>query len=399
MTATLELSKLADVASINPRLVVRPEAEELISFIPMSAVDAVTGATDSCQDRPFAEVSKGYTLFADGDVLVAKITPCFENGKIAQARLARSVGVGSTEFHVIRPKSARLDARYLLHFLRRPAVKLAGERRMTGSAGQRRVPESYLANLAIPMPSMDEQRRIAKVLDRSNELRIKRREALVHLDDLAQSIFLDIFGDPVANPKEWPVAAMSTLFDKPPTYGTMIPASALGGSWLCLRVANIQDWKIDLSDRKYVDLEGSGLNRHVVKDGDVLLARAIASQEHLGKAVVAHPGKGQWAFDSHLMRLSFDARRANPEYICAFFRSSGGRSLFLRVTRRSSVQFNINTKEISKLCLPVPPVAQQNEFAGRMQEVEDLRAAHRGALAELDALFASLQDRAFRGLL
>ncbi|MEU7615190.1 restriction endonuclease subunit S [Micromonospora rifamycinica] len=261
------------------------------------------------------------------------------------------------------------------------------------------LPVEKLKDMRILLPSIEEQRRIAEVLDRADRLHAKRREALAHLDELGQSIFVDMFGNPAVNPKSWPVAPLATLFDRPPIYGTMIPASSTIGGWLCLRVANIQEWALDLSDRKYVDLEDRALERHVVRNGDVLLARAIASQEHLGKAIVARPGSDRWAFDSHLMRLSFDARRADPEYIRALFMSPGGRSLFLRVTRRSSVQYNINTKEISALRLPVPPLVRQKEFAHRIHAIDDIRTAHRTHLAELDALFGSLQDRAFRGLL
>src|ERR1700730_17221356 len=109
--------RLGDVATINPRISERPTSEALVSFIAMADVDARTGVTTRGEDRPFGEVSKGYTHFRNEDILVAKITPCFENGKIAQACLRHSYGSGSTEFHVIRPDVNQLNARYLLHFL------------------------------------------------------------------------------------------------------------------------------------------------------------------------------------------------------------------------------------------------------------------------------------------
>ncbi|MEU4816988.1 restriction endonuclease subunit S [Micromonospora aurantiaca] len=325
-----------------------------------------------------------------GSVLLSSRAPI---GHVAINTIPMATNQG---FKSLVPDARAVEAKYLYWWLKANRSYLEG---LGNGATFKEISKAIVSQVEIPLPPLAEQRRIAEVLDRADELRAKRREALGHLDDLTQSIFLDMFGDPAANPKSWPIAAMSTLFDRPPIYGTMIPGSQLGGGWLCLRVANIQDWELDLSDRKYVDLDGPALERHVVRNGDILLARAIASQEHLGKAVVARPGEDQWAFDSHLMRLSFDARRAEPEYIRAFLKSPGGRSLFLRVTRRSSVQYNINTKEMSALRLPVPPLARQKEFAARMQAVDDLRMAHRTALAELDALFSSLQDRAFRGLL
>ena len=141
---------LDEVAELNPRLAETLAPDDEVSFVPMSAVSAETAGITEEETRSYAEVSKGYTPFVTGDVLVAKITPCFENGKIAQAQLAHRVGFGSTEFHVVRPRVDKLDARYTLHFLRHGNVRLAGERRMTGSAGQRRVPENFLAKLRNP---------------------------------------------------------------------------------------------------------------------------------------------------------------------------------------------------------------------------------------------------------
>src|SRR5690606_4876502 len=103
------------------------------------------------------------------------------------------------------------DHRYVLHALRQPAFRLAGEKRMTGSAGQRRVPSDFLSTFHIPLPTFSEQKRIAEILDRAEALRAKRRAALAHLDTLTQSIFLEMFGDPAANPKGWPRDELGTV--------------------------------------------------------------------------------------------------------------------------------------------------------------------------------------------
>jgi restriction endonuclease S subunit len=114
---------------------------------------------------------------------------------------------------LVRPRE-KANARYLLWFLRQRWIRREGELRMTGSGGQRRVPEAYLRDFRIPLPSLDEQKRVAVILDQVDALRAKRREAIALLDDLAQSIFLDIFGDRIIRCDAGSVIALSSVTDK-----------------------------------------------------------------------------------------------------------------------------------------------------------------------------------------
>src|SRR5438105_80432 len=110
---TWPLKPLCEVANINPKFHIdNMNGDSLVSFVPMAAVSETLGTVSWEEQRPLAEVMKGFTPFLNGDVLIAKITPCFENGKIALAQLGHHVGFGSTEFHVVRPFPHLLDARY-----------------------------------------------------------------------------------------------------------------------------------------------------------------------------------------------------------------------------------------------------------------------------------------------
>ena len=143
----------------------RVNANTLVSFAPMEDLGIDRKFLNVTQERPLSSVVGSYTYFTDGDVLLAKITPCFENGKLGIAkRLKNGVGFGSSEFIVMRPHQG-LDGEYLYYFLARPAFRSEGADRMGGAVGQQRVPREFVEGYHIPLPPLPEQRRIVAILD------------------------------------------------------------------------------------------------------------------------------------------------------------------------------------------------------------------------------------------
>lgn len=163
---TRPVAPLLEVIELNPRKFSNPPTDdELVSFVPMKAVEEESGHLDPSEARPWSEVRKGYTPFEEGDVLFAKITPCMENGKYALAQgLVGGRAAGSTEFHVLRPKPS-LDSKYLLYYLLRIELRQSARQSMRGAAGQLRVPPIFFEGLSIPLPSLDEQRRIVAEIE------------------------------------------------------------------------------------------------------------------------------------------------------------------------------------------------------------------------------------------
>lgn len=158
---------LLAVCELNPKLEanVRPAVDAPVTFVPMAAVDEQLAAITSPEERPYAEVQKGYTAFAEGDVLFAKVTPCMENGKAAVAHnLIGGIGFGSTEFHVLRPDTRLILAEYLLHFIRQPAFREQAKAAFVGTGGLQRVPPDFFKRVKLPLPSLPEQRRIVDAL-------------------------------------------------------------------------------------------------------------------------------------------------------------------------------------------------------------------------------------------
>ena len=137
-----------------------------------------------------------------------------ENGKCAIAKtLINGIGFGSTEFHVIRAKE-QLIPEWAYYFLRQERTRRKAELSMTGSAGQKRVPSSFLEEVLIPLPSLSEQKRIVNILEKADHLRRQRRYALELSNTYLQAVFLEMFGDPTNNPNKWPKDRLSQLYDK-----------------------------------------------------------------------------------------------------------------------------------------------------------------------------------------
>lgn len=379
MSAKFPTAKLTDIAELNPTLGKKLPAEELVSFVPMASLSAESASVETTQDRPYAEVAKGFTPFLDGDVLVAKITPCFENGKIAQARLPRSHGFGSTEFHVVRARSGVTESRYLHHYLRLEEVRTNGQRRMTGSGGQRRVPSNFLADLAIPLPPLEEQRRIAAILDQAETLRTQRRTALALLDNLTQSLFLDMFGDPVANPKGWPIKHFGDVGTNEDYKRIPVKSSdrdSRKGQYAYYGASGIIDWV----DEFLFD----GTRLLVGEDGANLAVRATP---------VAYMAYGKYWVNNHAHVIAENSQ-ANLRYLEYFIEQ-----IDLKPYLSGSAQPKLNRANLDRIPVALPPIALQQTFATRIAAIEALKATHRQALATLDALFASLQQRAFAGAL
>jgi len=159
---------LSEVCEINPpRKEIKNLPEDLeVSFVPMNAVNEVTGEIKNSLIRTLKDVKKGYTYFREGDVLFAKITPCMENGKAAIAKnLVNGIGFGSTEFHVLRPLN-EVTPEWIFHFIRQKSFRKIAARYMTGSVGQQRVPKEFLEKARIPVPSISLQKSLTNHLNR-----------------------------------------------------------------------------------------------------------------------------------------------------------------------------------------------------------------------------------------
>lgn len=221
--------------------------------------------------RKLGDVGGSYTYFAEGDVLLAKITPCFQNGKLSIARgLRNSVGFGSSEFIVLRPRSA-LQAEYLYYFLSQAAFRNEGVARMGGSVGQQRVPIEYVLDQRIPLPSLPEQRRIVEILDEAFAAIAKAKANTERNLQNARAVFESrLFSMFVNCPSGWLTASIGEhirFID----YRGKTPSKTESGLRL-ITAKNVKMGFLQLEPIEYVaeDSYESWMTRGIPKRGDVL---------------------------------------------------------------------------------------------------------------------------------
>jgi len=281
----------------------------------------------------------------------------------------------------------RINGRFLYHFLKTvdfyclaPATTVPALRK------------SDLARLPVPLPLLPEQRRIATILDQADALRAKRREALAQLDSLTQSIFIEMFGDPVVNPKNWIKRPFSEVCET--KLGKMLDAKQQTGQnkKRYLRNANVQWFRIDLFDLLEMDFDSDARQTFNLQQGDLL----ICEGGEPGRAAIWQGQLEDVYFQKALHRGRLKPGISNPEYLVWllwFLAHKGG--LSDHVT--SATIAHLTGEKLKAMKIPVPPLDTQQIFAVRIQAIETLKATHHAALAELDTLFASLQHRAFQG--
>jgi type I restriction enzyme, S subunit len=291
---------------------------------------------------------------------------------------------------LLRPRADSLNGKFLMHWLNSPAGRGQMLRNMSGAAIKRLV-LGQIREAEIPLPPLDEQRRIAAILDQADELRRKRREALERLQAFKTISFETMFlGLHAAD------TPLGTIQDLTATtqYGTSSKAGETG-EFPILRMGNITyEGELDRRDMKFIDLAPREVAKYTVVPGDILFNRTN-SPDLVGKTAVFR-GEERLAFAGYLVRLRTNDR-ADPEYVSAYLNSKRGKAILRGMCKTIIGMSNINAQELRSIPIPLPPLPLQGAFAARVAEIDRLKSHHRAHLEKLDALFASLQHRAFRG--
>lgn len=364
---------ILDVCQLNPPLSLdkRPSDDTLVSFVPMSAVDEGQGAISSAEERPFAEVQKGYTPFRNGDVLFAKVTPCMENGKAAIAQgLSHGIGFGSTEFHVLRPNIELVLPAYVFYFVRQSWFREQAAVSFIGTGGLQRVPPGFFKRVKFPLPPLPEQQRIVEMLRESSlslSVDASRREKLAKVVNQCLTATIALCSE-----TDWhPLGRLVTS-----KYGTSMRADADKSTGVpVLRIPNVIGGEIDLDDLKYVELSNAELARLRLALGDVLIVRSNGNPEYVGRCAVVDSATSllESVYASYLIRLRPDPERVLGSYLAALLNSPVGRMAMRNAIRTTAGQSNLSAESLAGVRIPVPTPDQQRHFAQVWQAAQVVR--------------------------
>lgn len=293
---------------------------------------------------------------------------------------------------VLRPSSGELNDRYLYRWFSSPSVQA-----LARSFGQQTTNISNL-NLArclqmlVPVPPIEEQRRIADVLDRAEAIVAKRRESLRRLDELAKSLFLDMFGALDA------VTDFGSVILNGPTNGLYRPSSDYGSGSPILRIDGFDSEGLKVNEWKRVRVSRTDLERYSLAIGDIVINR-VNALSHLGKSALIERLDEPAVFESNMMRIRLDSSRVLPRYVIAWLQTSSVKQQVLAKAKKAINQASINQSDVRALEMPSAPLRLQEEFVYRVEHVLVQREIVRLGVATTLELFLALQQRAFSGRL
>jgi type I restriction enzyme S subunit len=418
---------LSQAVEINPRMDSRGLPDDFpVSFLPMEAVEDQGAGGFRLQTRPLGEVSKGYTPFGEGDIVWAKIAPCMQNGKSTVVTgLKNGLGFGSTEFHVLRPKSKQVLAEYVWYFLSFGKILDVAQSAFTGSAGQQRVPVEFLRDLPFPLPPLQMQQELVATMNTARVLRqqqlsdaeelmggidkvvlsalgiepnppqrnvfaVQAGQALGRVDADFHSPKFQAFRHGLENGKypAKPIGAICAAVNTGFAAGRQDQAFDLTAGVPHLRPLNLNAYgELSISHTKFVPIKAVSAADYC-QQGEVLFNNTN-SAELVGKSAVfdlAQP----CACSNHMTRLRLTSE-IDPYYLAALFNALRGIGYLSLVCTKFNNQAGINTETLLELSIPVPSLAVQNEIVTevrrRRAQAHSLREAAETGWANAKASF------------
>ena len=362
--------QISEIATVNPRRdgALRFMDDQLdATFVPMTAVDEVSGTIANPEVRALGTLRKGFTRFIEDDVIFAKITPCMQNGKSAVARgLVNGLGFGSTEFHVIRC-GPRVLPEWIWYFLRQRAVKDEAQRNFRGSAGQQRVPAGFLKQLRMPVPDRDEQhrlvRRIGECVERVDEIRELRGNALIEARSPLPSVLND-----VERGSGWPRTSIGEVLTHTRN-GRSVRTSSEIANGRVLTLTAVRGVNLDTDACKLAYLNHELTSKYQVRINDVFVSRSNTRGLVGLSSIVAGPVPPNTIYPDLLIKLQPDTSRVIPRFLAFILRCPTVRKQIQdRATGTSQSMVKISGRRLREVVIPLPSPEEQLRVLATLDE-------------------------------
>lgn len=359
-----ELVKLSDITEINPSKTELSEIDNntIVSFIEMASVSN-DGFITQKVDKPLKKLRKGsFTYFKENDIIIAKITPCMENGKCAIAEnLTNGLAMGSSEFHVFRTNENVFN-KYLFEFLNRDEIRREAEQNMTGATGHRRVPSSFYEKLKIPLPPLEVQKQIVEESE-TIDAEVAKAQTIIEqakaaIDEKVENIY-----QTEANKIE--IGRISTSVQ----YGINEAMNELGNGYKIFRMNEIIAGKMfDGGKMKYANISAEEFAKYKLYDGDILFNRTN-SLEHVGKTGI-FTLEGDYCYASYLIRVVVNREIVDPYFVNLMMNSRTFQTEAKSKASKAINQANINAEKMKAIKIPVPPIETQEKLVAEIGRLE-----------------------------
>mgnify|MGYP001771019538 CR=1 FL=1 len=388
---------ISKVAEVNPVTVLPPtELDTLaVPFYEMAAIDEYSGKLRDAAILPLRDCRTGKTKFQNGDVLFAKITPCVQNRKSALVNgLPGNFACGSSEFYVLRP-GKRVMPEYLFYFIRQDPVIHAAVESFTGTSGRQRVPRTFWDRLEIPLPPLPVQQRIVQILQKADEIRQKRKQALELTEKILPALFLEMFGDPATNPKGWPVKPLGEVLTVIRN-GTTTPQNTVGRGWPVSRIETISYETVNRNKVRWVELDEPQYQKWKLQVGDILFSH-INSIEHIAKTAMYMGDPPNLVHGMNLLLLRTDSSKCLPEYLHTYLKLPVVRQRIRAMARQAVNQASLNQAQLKGLPIMLPPIAFQEKLQMAIVHHQSVLTRFTQMREENEILCQNLLSRAFTG--
>lgn len=390
------MKTLAEACEIKPSKSESRErlaADALVSFLPMEGMGINQKFVRATERKPLSAVQGSYTYFADGDVLLAKITPCFENGKLGIAEeLTNGIGFGSSEYIVFRPDTT-LSKDWLYYYLSRESFRIEGAARMSGAVGHKRVPKEFIEGYPIPVPPLPEQQRIVGILDEAFDLIAAARENaeknLQNAHALFESYLQSVF---TQRGNGWLETTLGDVCEF--IGGSQPPKSVFSKTKKAdnIRLIQIRDYK---SDNHIVYIPRAQARRFCNAE-DVMIGRYGPPLFQILRGL-------EGAYNVALMKAVPDESRLSRDFLFYFLKHSTILQYVIYHSERAAGQIGLTKETLEPYPVALPSLADQNRVVETIMELETetkrLESIYRQKLAALEALKKSLLHQAFAGQL